>query len=64
MKILLNVSLDAEFPEELTNAFKTGAQKPLQDWAMARLLELLDGECEVEFGAELLGVQVRTSHGR
>ena len=64
MKILLNVSLDAEFPEELTSAFRNGAEQPLRDWAMARLVELLDGECEVEFGAELLGVQVRTSHGR
>lgn len=64
MKIFLNISLDAEFPEELKEAFGNAAEQPMRDWAMARLVELLDGECDTEFGAELLGVQVRTSHGR
>lgn len=64
MKILLNVALDADFPKELTDAFKKGHEQPIRDWAMARLIELVDGECKAEFGAELLGVQVRTTNGR
>lgn len=60
----MNVAFDTELPEELKDSFRNGAEGPLRAWAMKQLEDLLDGECEVEFGAELLGVQIRTQHGR
>jgi hypothetical protein len=64
MEIYLNIVLDAEFPADLMEAFQNGAQEPIQRWAIKQMNDLLDGECETEFGAELLGVQVKTRHDR
>ena len=60
MMIYLNVALHADFPDELEEAFKLGKEKEMNAWAMAELLKLLDGETSVEFGAQLLGLSVRS----
>ncbi len=60
MMIYLNVALHANFPDELEEAFKLGKKDEMNAWAMEELRKLLDGEESVEFGAQLLGITVKT----
>ena len=62
MMLYLNVALHTDFPEELEEAFKRGDEKKMSSWAMKELLKLLDGEDSVEFGAQLLGISVRSGN--
>ena len=60
MMIYLNVALHTNFPVHLENDFREGKEDEINNWAMAELLKLLDGEDSVEFGAQLLGLSVRS----
>jgi hypothetical protein len=62
MMIYLNVALHTDFPDELEEAFKLGKEDVMSAWAMGELLKLLDGEESVEFGAQLLGISVRSGN--
>ena len=60
MMIYLNVALHTDFPDELEEAFKLGKENEMNAWAMKHLKKLIDGQETVEFGAQLLGISVRS----
>jgi len=59
MQIHVNLVLQADLPSELFSAVGRGDQDRLAAWALEEVTKLIDGECEVEFGAQVLGISLR-----
>ena len=59
MQLHINLVLETEVPSELFSAVQNGNQEALRAWALNEITNLIDGESEVEFGAQILGVSLR-----